>query len=67
MTEPAVASSDATNMATTIRRDGDKYVVDGHKWFITNGPRPHAAIGIVMGVPIPRLRATPVIPWCWSR
>lgn len=53
MTEPAVASSDATNMATTIRRAGDDYVVDGHKWFITNSPRPHAAIGIVMGVTDP--------------
>jgi acyl-CoA dehydrogenase len=53
MTEPAVASSDATNMGATIRRDGDEYVLNGRKWWITNGPRPHAAIGIFMGISDP--------------
>lgn len=53
MTEPSVASSDATNLMTTITRDGGEYVINGRKWWITNGPRPHTAIGIVMGVSDP--------------
>ena len=53
MTEPAVASSDATNIATRIRRDGDDYVVSGRKWWTTNGMHPHLAILIVMGVSNP--------------
>ncbi len=50
MTEPQVASSDATNIAATVRRDGDDYVVNGRKWWTTNGPRPQAAASIFMGV-----------------
>ncbi|CAG9266945.1 acyl-CoA dehydrogenase family protein [Paraburkholderia unamae] len=49
MTEPAVASSDATNITTSIRLDGDDYVIDGRKWFITNAAHPHCEIFIVMG------------------
>ncbi|MBN3851871.1 acyl-CoA dehydrogenase [Paraburkholderia sp. Ac-20340] len=49
MTEPAVASSDATNITTRIRRDGDDYVIDGRKWFITNAAHPNCEIFIVMG------------------
>ncbi len=49
MTEPDVASSDATNITTSIRRDGDDYVIDGRKWFITNAARPNCRILIVMG------------------
>ncbi|WP_031357727.1 acyl-CoA dehydrogenase family protein [Caballeronia sordidicola] len=49
MTEPAVASSDATNITTSIRRDGDDYVIDGRKWFITNAAHPNCELFIVMG------------------
>ncbi len=50
ITEPDVASSDLTNLQTTIRRDGDYYVVDGRKWFNTGALHPNARILIVMGV-----------------
>jgi alkylation response protein AidB-like acyl-CoA dehydrogenase len=40
MTEPDVASSDATNVSTRIRRDGEQYVIDGRKWWITNAGDP---------------------------
>ena len=49
MTEPDVASSDATNVTTSIRRVGDEYVINGRKWFITNAARPDCMICIVMG------------------
>ena len=49
MTEPDVASSDATNVATRITRDGDEYVVDGRKWWSTGAMDPAAEIFIVMG------------------
>jgi acyl-CoA dehydrogenase len=49
MTEPAVASSDATNIQCTIRREGDEYVVDGRKWFSSGAGNPRCAIFIVMG------------------
>jgi acyl-CoA dehydrogenase len=49
MTEPEVASSDATNIATRITRDGDEYVVTGRKWWITGAMNPNARILIVMG------------------
>ncbi|MEO8889145.1 MAG: acyl-CoA dehydrogenase family protein [Jatrophihabitantaceae bacterium] len=53
MTEPAVASSDATNMALTITRDGDEYVVNGRKWWSSGAMRPECKISIVMGVSDP--------------
>jgi acyl-CoA dehydrogenase len=53
MTEPAVASSDATNIAASIVRDGDEYVIDGRKWWTTNGPRKRTAISLFMGVTDP--------------
>jgi acyl-CoA dehydrogenase len=49
MTEPEVASSDATNIATRIERDGDEYVINGRKWWITGALNPQAEIFIVMG------------------
>jgi len=49
MTEPAVASSDATNIACSIRRDGDEYVIDGRKWFSSGAGDPRCALYVVMG------------------
>jgi acyl-CoA dehydrogenase len=49
MTEPDVPSSDATNITTSIHRDGDDYVINGRKWFITNASHPNCKIFIVMG------------------
>ena len=49
MTEPDVASSDATNVRTSIVRDGNEYIVNGRKWFITNAPYERTKILIVMG------------------
>jgi acyl-CoA dehydrogenase len=49
MTEPAVASSDATNIETSIVRDGDEYVVNGRKWYTTNATDPRCAFFILMG------------------
>ena len=49
MTEPDVASSDATNVRTSILPDGNDYVINGRKWFITNAPYERTKIFIVMG------------------
>ena len=49
MTEPDVASSDATNIATSVVRDGDEYVLNGRKWWITGAMNPNCRIFIVMG------------------
>lgn len=53
MTEPDVASSDATNIETRIERDGDHYRINGKKWFITNAPYERTQIFILMGVSDP--------------
>jgi acyl-CoA dehydrogenase len=53
MTEPAVASSDARNIATRIARDGDEYVIDGRKWWTSGAMSPRAKLLIVMGVTDP--------------
>lgn len=58
MTEPDVASSDATNIATTLRREGEAWVVNGRKWYITGGAHPDCAFVIVMGVSRPEVSRT---------
>src|SRR5206468_1249957 len=52
-TEPDVASSDATNIATRIVRDGDSYRITGTKWWSTGALRPECELAIVMGVSEP--------------
>ncbi|MDQ1657275.1 MAG: acyl-CoA dehydrogenase [Cryptosporangiaceae bacterium] len=53
MTEPDVASSDATNISTRITRDGGEYVVHGRKWWSSGAMNPRCAVSIVMGVSDP--------------
>jgi len=53
MTEPAVASSDATNIESSIRRDGDHYVIDGRKWFTSGATDERCKILIFMGKTAP--------------
>ena len=53
MTEPDVASSDATNIRCRIERDGDEYVITGRKWWSTGGLSPRCRLSIVMGVTDP--------------
>jgi acyl-CoA dehydrogenase len=53
MTEPLVASSDATNIATRITREGDEYVINGRKWFTSGAMSPRCDLLIVMGVTDP--------------
>ncbi len=54
MTEPDVASSDATNIECSIARDGDEYVINGRKWWTSNAGNPRCKIMIVMGKTDPK-------------
>ncbi len=67
MTEPDVASSDATNISTRIERQGDEYVINGRKWWISGAADPRCAVFITMGKTRPR-RAPPLAAehdaWC---
>ncbi len=58
MTEPAVASSDATNIQCSMRRDGDDYVINGRKWWSSGAGDPRCAVYIVMGKTNPDAAAT---------
>lgn len=58
LTEPGVASSDATNIAATIERDGDGYVVNGSKWYSTGAAHPRCSFLIVVGVTNPDAERT---------
>lgn len=49
MTEPDIASSDATNITTSMRKEGGDYVINGRKWFISNAAHPNCRLFIVMG------------------
>jgi acyl-CoA dehydrogenase len=67
MTEPDVASSDATNIAMRIERDGDEYVLNGRKWWTSNALHPNCRIMIVMGktqpdAPIHRQQSQILVP-----
>ena len=53
MSEPDVASSDPTNLGTRIARQGDDYLLNGRKWFITGAAHPNCQLAIVMGVSDP--------------
>ncbi len=67
MTEPDVASSDATNIRTRIERDGDQYVITGRKWFSSGAASPRCKLSIVMGVTNPdadrhRMQSMVIVP-----
>ncbi len=68
MTEPAVASSDATNIESSIERQGDDYVINGRKWWTSGGGDPRCKMLIFMGKTEPE-GASGIASnrWCWCR
>ena len=68
MTEPDVASSDATNMEATAVVDGDEVVINGRKWWSTGVGHPDCRILVFMGlIATPTPTGTAGTRWCWSR
>jgi acyl-CoA dehydrogenase len=67
MTEPDVASSDATNIQATARIEGDHVVLNGLKWWSSGIGHPHCRLLIFMGITDRSARSTSVIPWFWCR
>ena len=67
MTEPDVASSDATNIATRIERDGDEFVINGRKWWITGAADPRCRVAPRDGRTDPDAACTGSTRSCWSR
>ncbi len=65
MTEPEVASSDATNISTRIERQGDEYVINGHKCGSPARPTRAAGCSSPWARPMPMRRATPSRAWWW--
>ncbi len=59
ITEPDTASSDPTNLTTTIRREGGEYIINGRKWFTTGAAHPNTRFVIVMGISDERPDASP--------
>ena len=66
MTEPDSSSSDATNIATRIELEGDEYVINGRKWFITGAAHANCKVAIVMGITNPDADPHRRRAWCWS-
>ena len=58
LTEPDTASSDLTNLSTTITREGEHYVINGRKWFSTGAKHPNARLAIVFASRTPTRRPT---------